>query len=244
LDRLSVDGIKSAEAVWAGARAEEVTTMLSRLQVQGFKSLEDIELEFPRLTVLFGPNTSGKSNLLEAILALSRLGISRTVSEALSAPIRGYPIEMFNFPREGLAGLLKREESGLRLEVDLTLESERERFRYAVEIQIQSRSGNLVVTDEYLTALTAKGEPRGNASLQRVDGQIRIRRKSKPAPPREEPCGLNHTLLSDPRLSGPEYRAIERCRQGRERWRIYYLDPGRHANRQAAPRGLGDWRAR
>ncbi|MDH4265879.1 MAG: hypothetical protein OEW45_09605 [Deltaproteobacteria bacterium] len=30
--------------------------MLKRLRVQGFKSLADIEFEFPALTVLFGPN--------------------------------------------------------------------------------------------------------------------------------------------------------------------------------------------
>jgi predicted ATPase len=206
--------------------------MLSRLRVQGFKSLEDIELTFPRLTVLFGPNASGKSNLLEAILTLSRLGTSRTVSEALSEPIRGYPIEMFNFPPEGLSGLLKAEEARLRLEADLAVEPEG--FRYAVEVAVQTKSGDLVVTDEYLTALSAKGEPKRNSSIERVDGQIRIRRKSKPAHPREEPCGLNHTLLSDPRLGGQEYRAVERCRRDLERWRIYYLDP-RVAMRAAKP---------
>jgi predicted ATPase len=206
--------------------------MLSRLRVQGFKSLGDVELSFPRLTVLFGPNAAGKSNLLEAILALSRLGTSRTVSEALSEPIRGYPIEMFTCPPEGLSGLLRAEGARYRLEADLAIETGG--FRYAVEVELQSRSADLVVVDEYLTALSAKGGPKGNPSIERVDGQIRIRRKSKPAHPREEPCGLNHTLLSGPRLGGQEYRAVERCRRDLERWRISYLDP-RSAMRAARP---------
>jgi predicted ATPase len=45
---------------------------------------------------------------------------------------------------------------------------------------------------------------------------------------------LNHTILSDPRLGGQEYRAVERCRRDLERWRIYYLDP-RIAMRAARP---------
>lgn len=43
--------------------------MLQRLKVQGFKSLTDLEVDLPRLTVLFGPNAAGKSNLLEAVQA-------------------------------------------------------------------------------------------------------------------------------------------------------------------------------
>lgn len=66
--------------------------MLRRLRVQGFKSLRDVEISFPRFTVLFGPNAAGKSNLLDAIQALARVGTSRTLSDALSEPIRGYPI--------------------------------------------------------------------------------------------------------------------------------------------------------
>ncbi len=78
--------------------------MLRRLVVNGFKSLSEVGVEFPRMTVLFGPNAAGKSNLLEAIQALSRVGTSRTLSEALSEPIRGYPVEAFSFPSGGLAG--------------------------------------------------------------------------------------------------------------------------------------------
>ena len=206
--------------------------MLRHLRVSGFKSLGDVSATFPRLTVLFGPNAAGKSNLLDAVQALSRIGTSRTMSDALSEPIRGYPTEAFAFPPGGLAALLSMKESRFKLEADL--EIDRDRFRYRVEVAIQPESGSLSVTDEYLTAITAKGEPKGNPSIERVGDQLRIRRKSKPAHPRQEPWGLNHSILSDPRLGGVEYRAIERCRNDLVGWRIYYLDP-RVAMRSAKP---------
>ena len=46
--------------------------MLIRLTVSGFKSLVDVEVDFPRLTVLFGPNAAGKSNLLGRFLDEAR----------------------------------------------------------------------------------------------------------------------------------------------------------------------------
>lgn len=82
--------------------------MLKRIRVQGFKSLADIEVEFPALTVLFGPNASGKSNLLDALLVLSRITTERTLADALSGPVRGYPAELFRFPAGGLASLIEQ----------------------------------------------------------------------------------------------------------------------------------------
>lgn len=93
--------------------------MLKRLRVQGFKSLADIEVEFPALTVLFGPNASGKSNLLDALLILSCLATERTLADALSGPVRGYPAELFRFPTGGLASLLEKDRPEFSLEADL-----------------------------------------------------------------------------------------------------------------------------
>jgi predicted ATPase len=206
--------------------------LLRELKVKGFKSLNDVEVTFPRLTVLFGPNAAGKSNLLDAVQALSRIGTCRTLSDALSEPIRGYPTEAFAFPPGGLAALLSMKESQLSLEAELALG--KDLFRYRVGLAIQPGSGGLTVTEEYLTSLTFKREPKGSPTIERVADQLRIRRKSKPAHPRQEPTGLNHSLLSDPRLGGVEYRAIERCRNELVGWRVYYLDP-RVAMRSAKP---------
>jgi predicted ATPase len=197
--------------------------MLSRLVVKEFKSLLNVTVEFPRLTVLFGPNAAGKSNLLEAVQTLSRIGTSRTLSDALAEPIRGYPVEAFAFPPDGLPALLSQEAARFSLEADLGVG--KDRYRYRVAVGIQPQSGSLTVQDEYLVALGKRGEPKGTPSIERVENQLRVRRKSKPAHPRQEPIGLNHALLSDQRLGGVEYRAIERSRKELERWRIHYLDP-------------------
>lgn len=208
--------------------------MLKKLIVKGFKSLEDVAVEFPRMAVLFGPNAAGKSNLLDAIQALSRVGTSRTLSDALSEPIRGYPIEAFAFPAGGLAALLSQTSARFSLETVLDVGKEHLLYNYRFTVEIQPGSGSLSVQDEYLATLGRRGEPKGNPSIERVEDQLRIRRKSKPANPRREDVGQNYAILSDPRWSGVEYRAIERCRNELSGWRTYYLDP-RLAMRSARP---------
>lgn len=71
--------------------------MLTKLTVRNFKSLVDVTVEFPRLAVLFGPNAAGKSNLLDAIAALSGIGNARTLSDVLDRPlpVRGHAFEAF-----------------------------------------------------------------------------------------------------------------------------------------------------
>ncbi len=206
--------------------------MLRRLKVNNFKSLKKVDVGFPRMTVLFGPNAAGKSNLLDAVQALSRIGTSRTLTDALSEPIRGYPIECFSFPSGGLPALLSEKAVTFSLESDLAIG--KESYRYRVGVEIVPGSGRLSVCDEYLSALGKRGDPRGSASIELVGDELRIRRKSKPAHPRQEDVGLNHSLLSDPRLGGIEYQAIERCRNELLDWRTYYLDP-RVAMRSARP---------
>lgn len=206
--------------------------MLKKLSIRGFKSLADVTVELPPFTVLFGPNAAGKSNFLDAVQALSRVGTSRTLSDALAEPIRGYPVEAFAFPPGGLSSLLSQERAVFSLTA--TLEIGKETYGYEISVAIDPRSGSLSVDNEKLAALGRGGEPKGKPSIEKVDSQLRIRRKSKPAHPRQEPVGLNHSILSDPRLGGVEYRAIERVRSELSGWRSYYLDP-RVAMRSARP---------
>lgn len=206
--------------------------MLKSLHVKGFKSLADVKVAFPRLTVLFGPNAAWKSNLIEAVQMLSRIGTSRTLAEAFAEPLRGYPLEAFAFPSGGLPELLRMSEAHFTLKG--VLDCGDESYSYCIGVQIQPSSGGLTVRDEYLAKLGRGGQPKGKPAIERVDGQLHLRRKSKPAHPRQEAVGLNHALLSDPRWSGVEYAAIENCRREFEGWRIYYLDP-RVAMRAARP---------
>ena len=95
--------------------------MLKRIRVRNYKSLRDIEASFPNLVALFGANAAGKSNLLDAMQLLSRLGTSRTVKEAFEPPYRGSPIESFSFEEGGIPALVKRERLAFSIEADLSL---------------------------------------------------------------------------------------------------------------------------
>jgi len=208
--------------------------MLKRITINGYKSLRNIDVELGRLTVLFGPNASGKSNFIDGLQLLSRIASSRTLSDAMSEPLRGYPVEQFSFPSGGLASLLSQKTAEFSFQVDIETGQPVNRYLYRVKICIRPESGSLSVGDEYLAWLNKKGEVRGNPSIEKMADQIRIRRKSKPANPQRESVGLNYAVLSDIRFRGIEYRHIERCREELSNWRTYYLDP-RVAMRSAMP---------
>lgn len=95
--------------------------MLKRIRIRDYKSLRDIEVSFPNLVALFGANASGKSNLLDAMQLLSRLGTSRTVQEAFDPPYRGSRIGSFSFEEGGIPALAKRERPAFSIEADLSL---------------------------------------------------------------------------------------------------------------------------
>lgn len=95
--------------------------MLKRIHIRGYKSLEDIEVCLSQLVVLFGPNAAGKSNLLDALQLLSKLGTSRTLKEAFDPPYRGKPLESFTIGQKGIKGLLEQERLSFSIEVDLSL---------------------------------------------------------------------------------------------------------------------------
>ena len=207
--------------------------MLERLTVRNFKSLADVTVEFPRLAVLFGTNAAGKSNLLDAVQALSRIGTQRTLADALGGPVRGYPVEAFTFPAGGLPELLSQVSTRFSLESHVATRRN-ETYRYRIEVQIEPGSGRLTTADEYLALLSASGEAKGKPAIERSEERsLEIRRKRR-GRPRQEPLHLNYAVLSDPRLGGVEYRWMERAREELTEWRTYYLDP-RVAMRAAQP---------
>jgi predicted ATPase len=155
--------------------------MIRRIAVKGYKSLRNVELTLKPLTVIIGPNATGKSNLFDALHLLKRIVRSRTLAEAFEAH-RGDPIEAFSFGTEGISGLLKRDEARFTLEVDVELSESairraeeriraysaqgksnsdersrspiKERYlRYRVTVAVTPSTGVLRVMDESLLAL-------------------------------------------------------------------------------------------
>ena len=240
--------------------------MLTRARIEGYKSLDGVEVRLKPLAVLFGPNAAGKSNFLDALQLLSELGTSRTVKEAFDPPYRGKPLESFTVGKRGLRGLLKRKHLAFSIEVDLKLSDAvvdavnrqirdmrrpgadappdgddraparvRERnLRYRVEIEMLPRSGVLRVTDEYLAALNARGEPTGNRKpfVERQGEKIHLRLEGQ-AHPTYYDRYLDRTILSMPHYP-PHYPHLVAARRELESWLFFYFEP-RERMRAANP---------
>ncbi|MCO5760253.1 MAG: AAA family ATPase [Chromatiaceae bacterium] len=95
--------------------------MLNRIRITGYKSLKEVEVRLRPLSVLFGPNATGKSNFLDALQLLSKVVTSRTLREAFDPPYRGKPLESFSFPAGGLKGLMEQDRLSFSIEADFTL---------------------------------------------------------------------------------------------------------------------------
>ena len=67
--------------------------MITRIKISGFKSFHNFELFFTPFTIVAGTNASGKSNLFDALMLLSRLA-EKDLKTAFSEQ-RGDPIELF-----------------------------------------------------------------------------------------------------------------------------------------------------
>lgn len=56
--------------------------MLTRLEIDGFKTFENLQVDLTPFTAIVGNNAAGKSNLFDAIQLLSSLAV-RDVAEAV-----------------------------------------------------------------------------------------------------------------------------------------------------------------
>jgi predicted ATPase len=158
--------------------------MLKRVKIQGYKSLEDVEVYLQPLSVFFGPNASGKSNFLDALQLLSRITTSNNLNDAFRPPYRGTPLESFTFGANGIKELLVKEHVSFTFEVDIEVSQRaidtvskltttdtafrdalenvknlrQTMWRYRITIEVQPRSGLLNIVDESLNELNLEGE--------------------------------------------------------------------------------------
>src|SRR5437016_2551644 len=74
--------------------------MITRIEIDGFKTFKDFKVELAPFQIIVGPNSSGKSNLFDALYLLSRLADTDLIS-AFQAPdddpqkLRGDAYELF-----------------------------------------------------------------------------------------------------------------------------------------------------
>lgn len=79
--------------------------MLTRIEIDGFKTFEDFAIDLLPFTVVLGSNAAGKSNLFDAIRLLSLLA-TRDVAEAVK-DMRGEPLELFRLTPAGRSSRIK-----------------------------------------------------------------------------------------------------------------------------------------
>ena len=218
--------------------------MIQKIDITGFKSLRRVvDLRLPQMSVFFGPNAGGKSNLIDALQAFSRLATCRSLRDAWQEPIRGFPVESFSFPSGGLTGLLDQAEAFF--EFGSVTRIDGRQYEYRLKIRIVPAAGPLTVVDEYLAGVTSQGVPRGRPLIESVSATggerlLLVRSRGKPAHPAKVPLELSHTVMSDLRFSGKPYQEIEDCRNELGGWRAYYLDPRMAMRRPVPPAEVQD----
>lgn len=228
--------------------------MIKRLKVTGYKSLRDVEVFFEPLSIIFGPNAAGKSNLLDALNLISRIVTCKNLKQAFEQH-RGLPLESFYYGEKGYEKLLEADTSEANFEVDVELSTsivesmeklitekrkgmepgERLKkrvtegfLRYASTIQVLPKTGHLRVLDESLKALKKNGEVKARTPFLEkvsVSGRERLHlRMEGQAHPTYYDLGLDHTIISMP-LYEPHYPHISAFRQELSAWRFYYFEP-------------------
>jgi predicted ATPase len=76
--------------------------MLTRVQIDGFKTFEGFQMDLGPLLFILGPNAAGKSNFFDALHLLSRL--AWTEVGAAFSKVRGEPLELFRRQPAGRPG--------------------------------------------------------------------------------------------------------------------------------------------
>lgn len=125
--------------------------MITRLEIDGFKTFQSFALDFEPFQLIVGPNAVGKSNLFDALRLLSRLAdndlrtaFQGTESEVVSEVMRGEASELFTILPHG------KTSNTIKLAVELLLERQIQdswgarvdlkhtRLRYELEIEKRS----------------------------------------------------------------------------------------------------------
>jgi len=135
--------------------------MITRIEIDGFKSFRNFVVDLKPFQVLIGPNGAGKSNLFDAIILLSHLAGDNTLHDAFRKS-RGDIKELFTILPDGgrtpavrfaVEMLIARhitDDTGVDAEASST------RVRYEIMIERREEAGfdRLYLADERLTAIT------------------------------------------------------------------------------------------
>jgi len=185
--------------------------VITRIEIDGFKTFDDFSLDVPPFLVLLGANGSGKSNLLEAIALLGRVVRNPDSQTLVRYARRGGPRELFRRRPDG--GLVDEIRIGANVLVDAP------RFGL-VHVGVRVYIGYREAPEPLAVHVTFEGVDSSGLSLSKqtaaeVERLTTYLRRLKPGEPRG--------------LDGEAFRALKRAANG---WRL--LDPLPDAMRQPA----------
>ena len=157
--------------------------MITRIEIDGFKTFENFGLDLHPFTAIVGPNASGKSNLFDAINFVSRL--AQTDIRDAMRDVRGRPVELFRQTRPGA----RRARMAFAVEVLLgsggvdafrtTFDLRAQRLRYEVEVAARVDDDvfeDLHILKERCVAIAQKDErlpSLGNGSPIKYGGRLK-----------------------------------------------------------------------
>ncbi|MBB2746670.1 AAA family ATPase [Microbispora sp. NBRC 16548] len=142
--------------------------MITRIEIDGFKSFLDFRLDVPPFLAVIGRNASGKSNLLDALMFAVAVARGDRLVDAVTAA-RGDAASLFHRRTDGTAVERMRfalEFSLSRADLDARVpEEEAERlptsWRYETELRLMPRGKRevLQVVEESFSPLASRGSP-------------------------------------------------------------------------------------
>lgn len=149
--------------------------MITRIEIDGFKTFQDFSVDLQPFAALVGPNASGKSNLFDALRFLSLLA-KHDIRQSMQG-LRGEPEELFRRTASGVADKMSFAVEVLvpRNGTDAfgtSYDVPAQRLRYELELGLQlSHDGTprrVQVKRELCRPLT-KGEDRARALFERIN---------------------------------------------------------------------------
>lgn len=227
--------------------------MLTRIEIDGFKTFDNFALDLNPLLVVVGPNATGKSNLFDAIQLLGRLAVDdlRTAFNSL----RGEPHEQFRLQGDGEYG--RRMHLAVEVLLDRTVRDpwggtatvRYTRIRYEVDIERRMDARGierLIVVRETAVPIKGNGDTwrphgagpsqafkrefmkygRGTAFLSTEEGETpTFHIHQDPTGGRTRSAtAAETTILSS--MTSAEFPHLFALREELRSWRFLQLDPG------------------
>ncbi|HLK60225.1 MAG TPA: AAA family ATPase [Chthonomonadaceae bacterium] len=222
--------------------------MITRIEIDGFKTFHEFSLDLKPFQVIIGPNGSGKSNLFDAIRLLSQLADQDLYTAFRS--LRGEPRELFTLQPDGNYGTRMR--FAVEMLVDPTVtdewgdqeELEFSPLRYELEIErLDDPLNQLHVTHEYLASVGGSGEKPPEifirpARFNTLPALVFVRGRKTSGTKIQETMGKDPVLRLYLRSALSRFNTIDSAqalavRQEMQHWGLLDLEP--NTLRQPAP---------